>query len=271
MVPIHSIAFSPNDDRGPLLNLGEISKRSNGTFRWARNADDLRTQIETLADELNKQYVLSFKLDEIENKTLQLFCGDLSSAPVKFTKDRLEKTGVRKGLAWYWWVAIVLGALVGIWLVLALILANRSPRVTFAGAQPQGQMPQAQGGGAHVPDARAAAGGVHVVGGGAAQTPASRGVLLVLGGQLGGTKVPVQRGSAPILIGKGPATLQIVDDPTVSTRHAQLSAENAGFVLTDLGSTNGTFVNNHKITGAVLLSDGDLIRFGNTQMKFRTE
>ena len=60
LVPIHTIAFSPRDDRGPLLNLGEISKLSNGTFRWARNADDLRDQIETLADELYKQYVLTF-------------------------------------------------------------------------------------------------------------------------------------------------------------------------------------------------------------------
>ena len=45
-----------------------------------------------------------------------------------------------------------------------------------------------------------------------------------LGGQgaLDGTRVAV--GSAPILIGKGPATLQISDDPSVSTRHAQISA-----------------------------------------------
>src|SRR5207247_708076 len=78
-VPIHTIAFSPTYERGPLLNLGEVSKRSNGTFRWARTADDLRAQIDTLTDELNKQYVLTFKLDlrSLEGKKFQLVSEDL--------------------------------------------------------------------------------------------------------------------------------------------------------------------------------------------------
>src|SRR6185295_16744758 len=83
-VPIHTIAFSANDDRGPLLNLGEIAKRSNGTFRWAKNADDLKNQIETLSDELHKQYVLTFALDlgSLDGKTFVLTCEDLVSNPL---------------------------------------------------------------------------------------------------------------------------------------------------------------------------------------------
>jgi len=79
-VPIHTIAFSPTDERGPLLNLGEISKRSNGTFRWAKTADDLRAQIETLTDELNKQYVLTYKIDarSLEGRKFQLQCEELT-------------------------------------------------------------------------------------------------------------------------------------------------------------------------------------------------
>jgi pSer/pThr/pTyr-binding forkhead associated (FHA) protein len=38
-----------------------------------------------------------------------------------------------------------------------------------------------------------------------------------------------------------------------------------------VGSTNGTFVNNHRLTQPMRLNDGDLLRCGNTQMKFRTE
>ena len=83
-VPIHTIAFSPTDERGPLLNLGEISKRSNGTFRWAKTADDLRAQIDTLTDELNKQYVLTYKIDarSLEGHTFTLQCEDLTSNPL---------------------------------------------------------------------------------------------------------------------------------------------------------------------------------------------
>ena len=71
----------PTDERGPLLNLGEVSKRSNGTFRWARTADDLRAQIDTLTDELNKQYVLTYKIDarSLEGRRFQLRCEELTS------------------------------------------------------------------------------------------------------------------------------------------------------------------------------------------------
>ena len=78
-------------------------------------------------------------------------------------------------------------------------------------------------------------------------------------------------GAQPVTIGKGPSTLQIADDPAVSTRHAELALRGGVFVVTDLGSTNGTFVNNQRITQPTRLGDGDLLRFGNTQMKFRAE
>ena len=44
-----------------------------------------------------------------------------------------------------------------------------------------------------------------------------------------------------------------------------------GITVTDLHSTNGTFVNNQRISRPTLLQDGDLVRFGNTQIKFRAE
>jgi pSer/pThr/pTyr-binding forkhead associated (FHA) protein len=97
----------------------------------------------------------------------------------------------------------------------------------------------------------------------------TRGVLIVVSGALAGRRVDV--GAQPITIGKGPATLQIADDPAVSTRHAELLLRGGAFVVTDLGSTNGTFVNSQRIAQPTRLADGDLLRFGNTQMKFRTE
>jgi pSer/pThr/pTyr-binding forkhead associated (FHA) protein len=93
--------------------------------------------------------------------------------------------------------------------------------------------------------------------------------LIVVSGGLAGRRFEV--GAQPITIGKGPSTLQITDDPTVSTRHAELALRGGAFVVTDVGSTNGTFVNNQRITQPTRLGDGDLLRFGNTQLKFRTE
>lgn len=48
----------------------------------------------------------------------------------------------------------------------------------------------------------------------------------------------------------------------VSRHHAEIRCEGGRYVLEDLGSTNGTFVNNRRLTRAVMLQDGDEIRLG---------
>jgi hypothetical protein len=67
-VRIHTIAFSPNDVRRPMLALGELSKRSFGTFRWVRkdSPDSWKAAFEQLRDEINKQYVLTYFVDPSE-------------------------------------------------------------------------------------------------------------------------------------------------------------------------------------------------------------
>jgi hypothetical protein len=51
-------------------------------------------------------------------------------------------------------------------------------------------------------------------------------------------------------------------DLDVSSRHAAIMAKSEGFVLQDLGSKNGTYVNGQRIEGDRLLKDGDVIGFG---------
>ena len=51
-------------------------------------------------------------------------------------------------------------------------------------------------------------------------------------------------------------------DLDVSSRHAAIVRKTEGFVLQDLGSRNGTFVNGKQISGDLLLTDGDVIGFG---------
>jgi pSer/pThr/pTyr-binding forkhead associated (FHA) protein len=53
-------------------------------------------------------------------------------------------------------------------------------------------------------------------------------------------------------------------DPDVSRRHAVVRRVDTGLAIEDLGSTNGTFVNERRISGIVELAVGDRIRFGNT-------
>src|SRR5687768_16055996 len=51
-------------------------------------------------------------------------------------------------------------------------------------------------------------------------------------------------------------------DRDVSSRHAELSLVNGQWMLKDMGSTNGTFVNGTRLAGEVILADGDMVSFG---------
>lgn len=55
-----------------------------------------------------------------------------------------------------------------------------------------------------------------------------------------------------------------INDPEVSRHHMRLTRGAGGYTLEDLGSTNGTFVNGQRLTGARPLRDGDMIGLGET-------
>src|SRR3954466_5256469 len=53
-------------------------------------------------------------------------------------------------------------------------------------------------------------------------------------------------------------------DPEVSRRHAAIRDQGGSLAIEDLGSTNGTFVNDKRISEVTVLNDGDIVRLGNT-------
>ncbi|HEY1357468.1 MAG TPA: FHA domain-containing protein [Thermoleophilaceae bacterium] len=64
-------------------------------------------------------------------------------------------------------------------------------------------------------------------------------------------------------VGRAGADVELVD-PDVSRKHATFHQVDSGIGVEDLGSRNGTYVNDEKITGIATLADGDRVRFGNT-------
>lgn len=72
-----------------------------------------------------------------------------------------------------------------------------------------------------------------------------------------------------VIIGRDPGCGIVLDDITVSRRHAELRRDGNLVTLEDLGSLNGTFVNRSPVEKAVL-HDGDTIWIGEHRMVFRS-
>lgn len=69
---------------------------------------------------------------------------------------------------------------------------------------------------------------------------------------------------APVTVGRQADNTIVLADPQASRHHAAVTWQAGAFVVQDMGSANGTFVNNQRIAGPRSLRDGDSIRMGNT-------
>jgi pSer/pThr/pTyr-binding forkhead associated (FHA) protein len=71
----------------------------------------------------------------------------------------------------------------------------------------------------------------------------------------------------PALIGQDPGyDVTLTEDSSVSQTHAAISFDNRTFVLQDMGSENGTYLNGKLLTGPETLKDGDVIGVGNSTL-----
>jgi hypothetical protein len=94
----------------------------------------------------------------------------------------------------------------------------------------------------------------------------SSGAFLLL--QTGDTSQALPIATTMVSIGRGLDNDIILEDTRVSRKHAQLRYRQRRFWLTDLGSTNGTFVNGERIAERAL-RDGDVISLGGLELIFR--
>jgi len=90
--------------------------------------------------------------------------------------------------------------------------------------------------------------------------------FLVRNGSLKGNRLQVK---VPVVnIGRAEYNDIVIPDESVSTMHAKLQRREEIWVLSDNGSTNGTFVDGERLSGETVLSPGALIRFGETAVMF---
>ncbi len=77
-------------------------------------------------------------------------------------------------------------------------------------------------------------------------------------------------GMDTLRLGRGDDNDIRIHDNSVSRRHAVIEPDSDGYLVLDLGSTNGTFVNDHQVTTPTALRDGNFLRVGNCIYKFLT-
>ncbi|NCA11405.1 FHA domain-containing protein [bacterium] len=91
--------------------------------------------------------------------------------------------------------------------------------------------------------------------------------LYVIQGRNRGDRFDLAAHTGAISIGREPGNFIRLDDREVSRLHAEIRRVDGGFVVGDLNSSNGTFVNNRKVERATLAS-GDQIQVGRTVMVY---
>lgn len=99
------------------------------------------------------------------------------------------------------------------------------------------------------------------------------------GRRRGGTRMVVVRSEAQsgldftvadsVVLGRSTDADIVVEDPYASEFHVRLTAKDGRIVLSDLGSTNGTYVNGRRVSTPVDLSRGDAVQIGKTVMEVR--
>ena len=67
-----------------------------------------------------------------------------------------------------------------------------------------------------------------------------------------------------ITIGRDLSNDLVINDAELSRHHSRLTRQGTRYVIEDLGSTNGTFVNSSRVSGQYTLNAGDLVNFGDT-------
>jgi class 3 adenylate cyclase len=89
-------------------------------------------------------------------------------------------------------------------------------------------------------------------------------LVAILDGAEGERRVRI---TAQLTVGRGEDAGLLIDDPEISRAHAVLASTGDGLEIEDLGSLNGTWVNGERITNAMSLAPGDMIKVGTTRIE----
>lgn len=92
--------------------------------------------------------------------------------------------------------------------------------------------------------------------------------LVVTEGPLQGTTLTL--GDVPVLLGRAEDCTLVLSDDYASTHHARLVRDGEGWIVEDLGSTNGTYLGSTKVVHRTAVPLGTPLRIGKTTLELRS-
>jgi pSer/pThr/pTyr-binding forkhead associated (FHA) protein len=91
--------------------------------------------------------------------------------------------------------------------------------------------------------------------------------LMVSTGAAAGTVFPLTDPS--VLIGRSLDAQVSINEQAISNEHARIEQNGANFTLRDLGSTNGTYVNDRRVSSPLAVRRGDQLKVGSTVLELK--
>lgn len=85
-----------------------------------------------------------------------------------------------------------------------------------------------------------------------------------------GAEIVVPLTGEDVTVGKAEKNLVVVDDPAVSSMHALFRRTGEDWMIVDLASRNGVYVNGHRIKGSCVVRQGDAVQIGHCHISLRS-
>jgi len=176
---------------------------------------------------------------------------------IEMPKDFVRVVPEKKS---YWWVWVILGAVILILFVILIkvIVGRRRRKPVYEPEPMMMEEPPSEGPSRHT---------VMLGVGGTAESMPVVGWIVPLNGPNQYQTFKLLQGTTKI--GTGASSHIVLNDEFMTLEHCEIISSPSGFILNDLGATNGTYLNRMRVSSHDLV-DNDVIRLGKTEMQFKS-
>ena len=259
-VEVYTIHYSNTDDEQTVPGQTNMSRLGYSRHYNATSRDHFASNAKNIVEFIGARYYVDFAGDTIpfdgQEHELVVAVGDDESEALALQMPTFAFPKKSEGGLWWLWVLIVLAVVLVV--VVIIIIARRKPAPAQAPAPMMVDVPPPEPAGPRKTVMfNLNAGSEYPV----------VGWIVPLSGPNQFQTFKLLHGATKI--GTGGEAHIIVDDGFMSTVHAEIVCKQSGFSLVDGGSTNGSFVNDRKISEHELV-DNDMFTLGKTPFKFKS-